>query len=65
MQTPFSLACEARHTTPTTVAKKVGLSDGNVRRIARGQSMPTWETAVKLAKGLRVSVQSLWENLKK
>jgi transcriptional regulator with XRE-family HTH domain len=53
---------EARHLTQEALAERSELSVDSVRRIERGAFSPTLNTLAALAKGLEVSLASLFES---
>jgi transcriptional regulator with XRE-family HTH domain len=53
---------EARHLTQEALAERSELSVDSVRRIERGAFSPTLNTLAALAKGLEISLASLFES---
>lgn len=42
------------------IAQKVNLTPGAYSKIVRGESMPTLPVAIKIARSLNATVESLW-----
>ena len=61
--TPLESILQERGIKKTWLAKKVGVSNGTMTRLCSGESKPTIDVALKIARVLGTSIEELWGHL--